>query len=175
MGIRTLLLFACIAACSSNGRSPDPLDCEHTQSPDSKCCLSDENCTGGQELCAPPGASFGCGVCNTDPTACGSDAECRGANPIAICVERTCGCSAQRDCVPGCTSDAGCGIGQSCNLTTNRCAPTECTTTAACPQDFGCIGNRCLRKGCITSSDCDGFCVDGLCYQEAGECRAPAA
>jgi hypothetical protein len=142
---------------------------------DSQCCLNNDSCTASGTLCAPPGASFGCGVCQSDPSTCMTDTDCKAQNPTAICMPRTCACDQQKDCVAGCTSDAGCGTGESCDLQTNRCGPTACTASTTCPQDFSCIANRCLRKGCISNDDCDAFCVEGQCYQKAGECRAPAA
>ncbi len=87
-----------------------------------------------------------------------------------ICQLRTCACDGERDCVQGCTANADCDDGESCDLATNRCGRTLCGVDADCPPDFACGNAGCLRRECETNADCDAFCVDGQCYQTAGEC-----
>jgi hypothetical protein len=171
--MRAAILCLFLVACSSSGKSIGPDDCTHTQQPTTACCLVDTQCMSA--ICAPPGTPQICGSCDSSPSTCTTDAQCKTQISTSICEPRACACTDERDCVAGCTSDAGCDDGETCNLTSNRCEVTTCATAATCPQDFDCLANRCIRKGCISNADCDAFCVDGLCYQEAGECRLPAA
>jgi len=165
------LALLLVVGCG-HGESIGPNACDHAGGSDSQCCSLTADCTQQFEFCLPPGGFLGCGTCNGEPETCTTDAECKPMGATLICQQRTCACDSQRDCVAGCTADADCADGQSCDVTTNRCGQTPCTTAAECPADFTCTANACIRKGCIDASDCDAFCVEGSCYQSAGECRA---
>lgn len=148
--------------------------CPYSQLDTTPDCSSEMPCK--QFLCMSPGASWGCGRCEDPPpeTVCENDTTC-GAG--AICEPLACACHAQKTCVAGCTSDGACGEGERCG-TSGRCEPTICTVGIAstCPANFACDAGRCRRRSCTLSTACDegGFCVNGSCYAETGNCFPPA-
>jgi hypothetical protein len=166
-----LLLLGC-----EHGQSVAPDNCTHTQL-DSQCCLDDRGCTSeNARFCVPPGVvQDTCGECDPTPSACTSDFDCQAMDPTSICEEIPCACVGNRACVPGCVENIDCGEGEICDNFVHRCMPKQCATDDACPIDFFCAGSRCFRRGCTTSTECDGFCVEGLCHPVAGECQAPAS
>ena len=133
-------------------------------------CSAEVPCT--QFQCKTPGSSWGCGQCQDPPegTTCETDAACL---PGSICEPLRCACHGQSTCIPGCTSDGECGEGEMCGLD-GRCAPMACTA-GSCPANFGCETGHCQRRTCTASSTCDadGFCVNGACYAETGNCYPP--
>lgn len=171
--IARLIVVAVVACwgCGGGGQSPP---CEHTFD-GSRCCLSSASCRNAQEFCAPPNSAVGCGACDSTPGTCVTDDDCRIVQPATICEPRQCACFPDSTvCVPGCTTDSDCGVGQSCDVATNRCDAQPCST-APCPDNFDCRSGRCARRACVDFADCEGFCVEGLCFEQAGECRPPAA
>jgi hypothetical protein len=168
--VRSLVVVVLVTACG-HGESISPAACNPAVV-NAVCCTQDSECTSESfpEFCLAPGELRGCGICNSDPSTCSVDADCKAQDPTTICQVRVCACDGDRECVQGCTSDAGCAEGESCDLATNRCGRTLCGVDADCPADFVCGDAGCLRRECESSSDCDAFCVDGHCYQNAGEC-----
>jgi hypothetical protein len=75
--------------------------------------------------------------------------------------------------VPGCASSVDCGAGQSCDLGDHRCRPSDCSENAPCPENFLCADGLCARASCTEDRDCDGFCVDGRCFDRYGTCQLP--
>jgi hypothetical protein len=183
-----LLLLAFAAACSSSahGQSPDAKQtidaglpatvCTHVQDATSSCCERDDDCSSAMfQTCAPAGAAQGCGICTVPTNPCHADSDCAGSGSNMICTQVACDCDNAMECTPGCTAATDCGDGQTCDLSTSRCAPTACTGSGAgaCPADFECKRGHCSRLSCTTDADCDGYCVEGACYSTAGECRSP--
>jgi hypothetical protein len=167
------LCFACSCTPQFEGcrREADPaFECPALGCPQPLCCGEDGACPGGGGLtCVQPGDSLGCGVCNPTAGSCTSDAECAPS----ICEPIECSCSEQRACVPGCASTADCGEGLSCDIVGHRCLPASCSENAPCPDNFICADGLCARASCTGDTDCDGFCVDGKCFDSLGTCKAP--
>jgi hypothetical protein len=165
---------------SGSGSALPASACTHVQDPMSACCERDGDCTAAQDqTCAPPGTPEGCGICQDVPDPCLSDDACAGSGSNLICDPVQCGCDDAKACVPGCTAATDCGDGQTCDLTTHRCAATPCEGSGAstCPASFACSGSACARVPCATGDACAGsaYCVGGACYAMAGECRSPVA
>jgi len=178
-GCKADTCFACLCDLSYRGcLSVDetPAQCPALGCPGADCCSSDAQCTTGTAFCAPPGASAGCGVCNMDPSDCAADADCKPHGATMICEPITCTCIGAKACVAGCTQDSQCGgPGLVCDLTSSRCVAKPCATDDQCPDNFHCGGTACARTTCATDLDCDGYCVNGACYEQTGQCTPPAA
>ncbi|HEU0030155.1 MAG TPA: hypothetical protein VFQ53_05965 [Kofleriaceae bacterium] len=142
--------------------------------PSAICCSSELACD-PSTTCLPPGASPGCGACNSTPGDCTDDTQCKAQSATAICEPIPCSCTQERACTQGCTTDDACGEGQSCDLASARCVPRSCVGTPDCPANFSCNAGECARDTCIDDLECDGFCVDGQCFSSRGECVPPAA
>jgi hypothetical protein len=101
--------MAAIAACSTNTPPPSP---ERSPSPTLPSCITDADCTGGEEcrdgVCARPGL-------DGRPQRCA-----RGCPSGAICVDGACVASAAGD---GGLRDScgGCPDATECNVDTKRC------------------------------------------------------
>jgi hypothetical protein len=69
-----------------------------------------------------------------------------------------------------------CDEGETCDVATYRCRPTQCPD-GACPPNFSCSAGPtpiCQRTTCTGDEDClYGWCVTGACYSALGECWAP--
>lgn len=107
-------------------------------------CSADADCSSLFGVTAP----YLCveNVCQR-PT-CNADSECRargGAFATAICSET------EHLCAPAqCNDNSQCGVGQTCDLTSNRCVKRDCDTT-----------EECLLKAPSPTVQCmQGFCVD---------------
>jgi hypothetical protein len=107
-------------------------------------CESDKDCTQLFGSTAP----YVCSNKVCERPSCETDQECkdRGGNfATSICSE------SERLCAPAeCVDNAQCGVGQSCDTNSNRCAQRECDTTQDCR----------LRKPSPTVECVQGFCVD---------------
>jgi hypothetical protein len=142
-------------------------------------CRTGADCQDQGAYCAPPGSPTPCGICNMPDQQCSSDDECQAANPTTICDVNTAGCGCVPECLPGCQGDGQCAAGQIC--LDARCQPAPCDSNTACPPNFACgasggAGRSCQRRPCSTDLDCDapaGYCVEGLCYAELGDCQLP--
>lgn len=145
-----------------------PAMCPALGCPSGFCCSSETTCSSG--TCAAPGTPQGCGVCNTTPSNCTIDADCGAA---MVCDPIACSCDGHLACTPGCTDDAACGSGATCDIATARCKAIACTGDADCPSNFGCAAHACARLSCTDDLACDGYCVDGACYDQRGDCRLP--
>ncbi len=166
------------AGCRANaaGRTPCPaLGC-----PQPICgCHNDSECTGGIgfETCSPPGATLCGGACRIPLDTCMNDSDCANTTggPF-ICEPVPCACSPDRECVPGCKDSSDCQTGFECGPDA-RCVPQSCAGVA-CPPNFACTTTgtekRCSRKTCTSDAGCGGgYCVNGACYGELGECHGP--
>jgi len=135
-------------------------------------CTTETPCADGFARCDAPGDPFPCGRCYNIPPneACESDAEC-GRN--TICQPMRCACFGGSTCVPGCQDDVECGEGRVCGVS-GRCERVSCGTDSTCPDNFTCgegtSTNECHRTPCDSSTSCDGYCVNGSCYDRRGEC-----
>ena len=164
------------------------------------CCSTD--CSKGCFSCALPGKEGSCSAvpngavdpkgmcsdkgakeCGTDGT-CNGSGNCRLYSDATICKQSNCAggqtqatsyCSGSGICIAGTTRD--CSPYQ-CNATATACIDS-CSTNTECSAGNVCTNGRCGTKGlgatCTAASDCaSGFCVDGLCCEEAcaGTCRA---
>ena len=94
-----------------------------------------------------------------------------------ICDLPACPCGGVKMCVAGCSVDNPCPEGTACGAD-HRCAALPCGPQQACPSNFTCTTGgaspSCERKTCAGDGDCGptGFCVEGLCFDSLGECRA---
>jgi len=126
------------------------------------------------EQCEPPGAvscggDTGCALVGTE---CVDDAVCGGTpESPQICVTDPC-CALGR-CQPGCLADSDCGLAQQCGPDA-RCAAASCDANAPCPANFSCTADLCAPTACSGDGECDGYCLNGRCSAEAGNCIAPA-
>ena len=126
------------------------------------------------EQCEPPGAvscggDTGCALVGTE---CVDDAVCGGTpESPQICVTDPC-CALGR-CQPGCLADSDCGLAQHCGPDA-RCAAASCDANAPCPANFSCTADLCAPTACSGDGECDGYCLNGRCSAEAGNCVAPA-
>lgn len=165
----------CECDVTYRGCIPDdvvPSPCPLLGCPQAMCCGATDTCTDGT-VCAPPGTPAGCGVCNTEPSSCDTDGDC-GA-PAMICEPIACSCEGNRACTTGCGDTSPCAEGFSCDAATARCMATACGGEADCPPSFDCTSGACARRTCDDDTDCDGYCVLGLCYESQGTCTPPAA
>jgi hypothetical protein len=149
----------------------DPPACPALGCPSPLCCGAQADCI-ETTSCAAPGSDFPCGSCNQDPGNCTDDAMC-GAT--MICEPIACSCDGNKACVQGCIADRDCTEDQACDLATARCVARPCADDAGCPDNFRCIAGSCARTTCSDDLDCDGFCVEGSCFDGRGECRLPSA
>ena len=100
-------------------------------------CSVDEDCT---ELFGPT-APYVCSHKVCERPACESDEQCKergGAFATAICSE-----SERLGAPAECTDNAQCGVGQTCDTATNRCAKREW------PRSEGCLANESNRRSQI--------------------------
>jgi len=147
-------------------------ECPYSTIDTSRDCSVESLCpSNAGTFCHRPGQSMGCGMCQNPPIedTCATDAECQ---PGSICEPLPCACAGQNVCVPGCAADTECGAAEVCGAA-GRCEATPCEPEAACPANFACEGGRCLRLVCTASDGCTGWCVEGACYAEPGNCLAP--
>jgi hypothetical protein len=122
------------------------------------------------EVCLQPGAFLCGGPCDPmPPPTCAGDADCAAEGAAAICTVPPCACPKQPTCTQGCASDATCGAGETCGPT-HRCAPTACVSASDCPVNFACAEAACHRIVCTDDAPCNGYCVDGLCFDTPGTC-----
>lgn len=107
-------------------------------------CSSDKDCSALFGSTAP----YLCTNNVCERPSCNSDRDCKergGVFETAICSE------AERLCAPAeCVDNAQCGVGQTCDTATNRCAKRECDTTEDCRRSKPSPTVECMQ----------GFCVD---------------
>ncbi len=141
-------------------------------------CASEVSCKNAM-MCIAPGESIGCGMCMKVETACDSDASCNP--PDTICKPLKCACGGESTCQPGCKVAADCAEGFFC-APTGKCFEDVCKVTDPPGADKNCKPNfvcknpanpHCFRKECKASSECEGYCVKGLCYSAPGQCSYP--
>jgi hypothetical protein len=154
--------------CLAAGETPAM--CPQLGCPAGICCSADEPCQSSTGTCEQPGASQGCGVCNSTAGDCTSDAACTKPQ---VCDPIQCSCTGAMACVQGCVDDTTCDAGSTCNHTTARCVPRACSVTSPCGENFDCTGGECVRRTCTENLACDGYCVDGACFTQRGDCRLP--
>lgn len=157
--------------CLDEGEVPGM--CPALGCPQSVCCSSELACEMNGAACASPGSPNGCGACISDPGDCTTDADCDAQGPSFICEPIACSCTGETACVQGCVDSSTCGEGTTCDTATARCVPLACGGATACPLNFTCAASECVRISCTQDTECDGYCVEGQCYDERGECRLP--
>ena len=156
------------------GENDTPYGCPALGCAQPECCGAAADCT-SPLTCVEPGGSAGCGACDSTVGDCLRDREC-DVQAGDVCDPIPCSCSDQMHCVPGCMGDLDCGTAEVCDTDLHRCRGVACTTAADCPADFSCGAlGTCERRTCTADADCDGFCVNGLCYDAQGVCTPPAA
>ncbi len=141
-------------------------------------CTTEFNCKNAM-MCIAPGESIGCGMCFKPENTCDSDAGCNP--PATICKPLKCACSGESTCQPGCKAASDCAEGFFC-APTGKCVEDVCKITdppgadKSCKPNFVCknpANPHCFRKECTASTECEGFCVKGLCYSAPGQCSYP--
>jgi len=56
----------------------------------------------------------------------------------------------------------------------DRLEPKPCAGAADCGPNFECTPEgACARHRCVSTTHCEGYCVNGLCYDAPGECGYP--
>ncbi len=155
-------------------------------------CGTESECasaTGGSFLsCSPGGRVTGCGICFAPQNPCSTDSECLTLDGAAPPKPMVCGpggpcvCPAggkSGSCIPACVSANDCGPNLACAA--GHCVAKPCTTNGECSNtstgDYACgASHTCGPKACASDADCGGhYCVDKLCYPQAGICVPPAA
>jgi hypothetical protein len=135
-------------------------------------CSAERDCGGDSPSdvqCYAP--DFNCGGPAPPPDECAVDSDCADAGADRIC-SRTGYCN-RAVCIPGCTSDDDCPVAEVCS-SMHHCVPKPCTERAECGANFECSPEGvCVRADCASTSACEGFCVNGLCYDEPGVCSEP--
>jgi hypothetical protein len=134
-GRQTLMVLGALALALSSG-------CTALLELDRDQCAVNGDCA---DLFGPT-APYVCMNKVCERPACDTDQSCRslGENfATSVCIDSFC-----REAE--CSAEVPCGLGATCNLTTNRCAPRECDTTQDCL----------LRKPSPTVQCQQGFCVD---------------
>jgi hypothetical protein len=156
--------------------SPTPLGLRRCQwgpeLPEDK-CTAERPCSGPinpREYCYSPDTN--CGGPAPDPDECAVDSDCASdAGVLTICSPS--GYCDRNVCIPGCTSHADCTPAEVCSPT-NHCEPKPCTDRAECGPNFECSPEGvCARADCASTTACEGYCVNGLCYDEPGFCSFP--
>jgi hypothetical protein len=135
-------------------------------------CTEERPCVGDFEgaNCVGPDDDV-CGGPPPPPDECAGDSDCANAGSAMICEPS--GHCGMRRCVEGCTSDDDCTQATAC-APDHRCAPVPCSTSAECGPNFECAGDgSCARHRCVSSANCEGYCVNGLCHDAPGQCRFP--
>ncbi len=183
---RLNILFAAaalLAGCSSSDESSGSGTSDAAEadicSVDSGRCHSDSDCKSSSgTVCMAPGTIMyapGSGPCPFDwrDSGCSSDADCQTSSGVGYCNQPPglCPFPIPASCAEGCADDAGCGEGQFCG-SDHRCRVGPCSETAPCEADHDCTSSgHCTRRSCPLGDECDGCCVNGACYGEAGRCE----
>lgn len=168
------LCFTCSCTPTFEGcrvASDPPFQCPEVACEQPLCCESMTDCQNMGGDCAPPGAPYGCGMCNPETGDCSADGDCALGY---LCEPINCSCDSASHCVLGCAAATDCPLGTTCSGGDHpRCQPSACSSVAPCPPDFDCDSGTCVRRPCLIDLHCDHFCVLGLCYEGQGECRQP--
>lgn len=137
-------------------------------------CHNDADCGDPLLLCFHPGEA-NCGPCQADPMECTEDAQC--TPDVCETFALICACSGDvgHECRPACTPDT-CPEDKVCDEGTGHCVYVSCDGGPACPPLHDCVpgsgGNDCVRWDCAADAECDGgFCVEGRCYDQLGNCE----
>jgi hypothetical protein len=48
--------------------------------------------------------------------------------------------------------------------------PSSCPEDTPCPLNFECKTGKCVRRACMSSSECHGYCVLNTCQELPGHC-----
>jgi hypothetical protein len=135
-------------------------------------CTAERDCYGMGAFgvsCYSP--DFNCGGPPPPPGECGVDADCADAGANGICSLT--GYCDTPVCIPGCTSDADCSPAEACTPA-HHCEPKPCTEREECGPNFECgPEGECVRADCASTTACEGYCVNGFCYDEPGSCMTP--
>jgi hypothetical protein len=174
--------------CDGCGTAPDPADVvclagdagQHTCgfAPPPESGVTENQCTGEHACvvgsspgitCYAPGEPY-CAGPPPPPDECADDSTCAPDGSAWIC--EPVGHCQSRECVVGCTDDDECSEWELCG-TDHRCIPKPCPADPMegfCAANHLCVDGYCARRTCATSSDCDGYCVKGVCYELPGNC-----
>jgi len=190
-----IVVAVCMCACGDGGHdqseqaafTPTP-----TPSPTATVtlgpgqCRTWSDCDSRFNLCLEPGGFAGCGICLNDDMIdsmyrrCHADSDCESFESPTVCqplgqTSHTCSpCSGSPVlvCLTGCSTDEDCGAGRVCEG--SRCIGARCRSDEDCLPEDACVSEegmaRCVRRACTNDFDCAGYCVNGLCYSEPGEC-----
>ena len=69
-----------------------------------------------------------------------------------------------------CSDDSACDPDEQC-YSGKGCGAFACEQNPDCPTNFVCQGERCTRRLCSSDRECEGPCVNGLCYATLGSCH----
>jgi hypothetical protein len=156
-----LLTFTAVAAAAG---------CTHSGALAAGQCRHDADCHFPEEACITEDSTL-CGGCMTAPTSCTADVDCASQGATWICAPLACACSnaPPKTCQAGCASDAACRTDEICG-SDHRCQLKPCGAPSDCPTDFACGATGCQRKPCSSDAECQGYCVEGACFEAPGAC-----
>jgi hypothetical protein len=188
-------------ACSSDADCPGYIDpyssdevlltrCD-TATGQCEGCLDDADCSGDTPQCTLVPETFIRAFKRC--TACDVDADCPIELPHCVAVDlndeptgtRVCqqclttsecetGVCSFGECIPGCNPDSdGCGPIETsqCNAETLRCGVRPCDDANPCAANTDCVLGACSRRMCESDGECEGYCVNGYCYDDFGQCE----
>jgi len=101
----------------------------------------------------------------------GSTFECFTPDTPRLCGPAMCDV-AQRMC----SEDHACREGYVCAADPGQggmmlCSPAPCEGDASCgSKNLACVQGGCAHRPCTKSSECDGHCVAGFCWNKPGYC-----
>jgi hypothetical protein len=56
-----------------------------------------------------------------------------------------------------------------------RCGALACSDDRNCPPNSSCSNALCALRACAEDSECEGYCVNGFCYDSLGVCHTQYA
>jgi hypothetical protein len=165
----TCFICTCAPVFEQCRRAAEPVfECPQLGCAQPLCCQEESQCQAMNGQCAAPGAPFVCGMCNPETGDCGADSDCGNGD---ICEPIPCSCQGESACVAGCGTGTDCDPGLVCSGGAHpRCVPAVCSASQPCPPNFDCQVGQCARRVCSDDLLCDGYCVEGRCYDALGEC-----
>ena len=130
-------------------------------------CRNRDDCS-GDSRCVPQELVGVCSGAACPDNQCNANIDCTTAGTGDVCIS----VDNVRMCQPACNdSDNPCPAHQQCDAT-GECKTKLCSDDSACPANYSCSPNQCLRRFCDTDAECQGYCVTGECRQAPGSCVA---